>query len=218
MLKMDEFVKIYELAKNVRSNSQKISELYKNNDLTNEIREQMNKRCSTVRICTEEINYCCCIVLKDIRQDVGIEKAQHELSLVGTDIQNTKTDNNNIDEIQHTKKNTNDDNDEHQNITDNKKVKQNRNKKIYKHKSNFHNNNNKNKRKNNINEVERILNHKIPKNVNGSVMYLVKWKGYSFEECTWEPRSSFITSECIKNYQKKNKMGIFSKSIISRKV
>ena len=43
-------------------------------------------------------------------------------------------------------------------------------------------------------EVERILNRK---KIKGKYKYLIKWKGYSMKECTWEPLSSL---ENIKDY------------------
>ena len=38
-------------------------------------------------------------------------------------------------------------------------------------------------------EVEKIVSHK--KRKDGKVVYLVKWQGYSYEECTWEPAKHF---------------------------
>ena len=38
-------------------------------------------------------------------------------------------------------------------------------------------------------EVEKIVSHK--KRKDGKKVYLVKWKGYSYEECTWEPAKHF---------------------------
>ena len=43
-------------------------------------------------------------------------------------------------------------------------------------------------------EVERILDRK---KIKGKYKYLIKWKGYSMKECTWEPLSSL---ENIKDY------------------
>ena len=43
-------------------------------------------------------------------------------------------------------------------------------------------------------EVERILNRK---KIKGKYKYLIKWKGYSMKECTWEPLSSLKN---IKDY------------------
>ena len=38
-------------------------------------------------------------------------------------------------------------------------------------------------------EVEKIVSHK--KRKDGKTVYLVKWQGYSYEECTWEPAKHF---------------------------
>ena len=38
-------------------------------------------------------------------------------------------------------------------------------------------------------EVESILAHRSLQG--GKKKYLVKWKGYTFEECTWEPQANF---------------------------
>ena len=38
-------------------------------------------------------------------------------------------------------------------------------------------------------EVEKIVSHK--KRKDGKMVYLVKWQGYSYEECTWEPAKHF---------------------------
>jgi hypothetical protein len=43
-------------------------------------------------------------------------------------------------------------------------------------------------------EVERILAEKVE---NGATRYLVKWRGYADEECTWEPPKNFDTSETL---------------------
>ena len=43
-------------------------------------------------------------------------------------------------------------------------------------------------------EVEKILDRK---KIKGKYKYLIKWKGYSMDECTWEPLSSL---ENIKDY------------------
>lgn len=44
--------------------------------------------------------------------------------------------------------------------------------------------------------VEDILDTKI---INGLQHFRVKWKGYSFSECTWEPEESFNCSRQILN-------------------
>ena len=41
-------------------------------------------------------------------------------------------------------------------------------------------------------EIESILAHKKTKG--GKNRYLVKWKGYTFEESTWEPAQNFKSS------------------------
>ena len=46
-------------------------------------------------------------------------------------------------------------------------------------------------------EVETILDHK---KIRGTIRYLVKWKGYSNEENTWEPKESFNEPLIIANY------------------
>merc|ERR1712139_416986 len=38
-------------------------------------------------------------------------------------------------------------------------------------------------------EIEKILGHRTRRD--GKRVYLVKWKGYTYEECTWEPASHF---------------------------
>jgi hypothetical protein len=44
--------------------------------------------------------------------------------------------------------------------------------------------------------VEDILDTKLS---NGVQFYRVKWKGYSFADCTWEPEESFNCSKDILN-------------------
>jgi hypothetical protein len=48
-------------------------------------------------------------------------------------------------------------------------------------------------------QVERILKHRGSP---GSYQYLVLWKGYPVEQATWEPQSSFLDTECIRDYWK----------------
>ena len=38
-------------------------------------------------------------------------------------------------------------------------------------------------------EIDKILGHRTRRD--GKRVYLVKWKGYTYEECTWEPASHF---------------------------
>ena len=51
-------------------------------------------------------------------------------------------------------------------------------------------------------EVENILAHRKTKG--GKYKYLVKWKGYTFEESTWEPESNF-KSHVLRDYKAKLK-------------
>ena len=51
-------------------------------------------------------------------------------------------------------------------------------------------------------EVENILAHRKTKG--GKYKYLVKWKGYSYEESTWEPKSNF-KSHTLKAYHDQRK-------------
>ena len=46
-------------------------------------------------------------------------------------------------------------------------------------------------------EIEKILGHRRKRN--GDYTYLVKWKGFSYEESTWEPQSNF-KSHTLKAY------------------
>ena len=51
-------------------------------------------------------------------------------------------------------------------------------------------------------EVEEILAHRSTRG--GNKKYLVKWKGYTFEECTWEPAKNFKT-HTLRDYHAKRK-------------
>ena len=51
-------------------------------------------------------------------------------------------------------------------------------------------------------EIESILAHRNTKG--GAKKYLVKWKGYTFEECTWEPEKNF-KSHTLRDYHAKRK-------------
>lgn len=53
-------------------------------------------------------------------------------------------------------------------------------------------------------EVERIL---AEKPQDGETKYLVKWKGYDDEECTWEPLESFDTTEVLDLWKKQKADG-----------
>ena len=48
----------------------------------------------------------------------------------------------------------------------------------------------------------KILGHRRKRN--GDYTYLVKWKGYSYEESTWEPKSNF-KSHTLKAYHDQRK-------------
>jgi hypothetical protein len=51
-------------------------------------------------------------------------------------------------------------------------------------------------------EIESILAHRTT--TTGTKKYLVKWKGYTYEESTWEPASNF-KSHTLRDYHKKRK-------------
>ena len=51
-------------------------------------------------------------------------------------------------------------------------------------------------------EIENILAHRRTKG--GQKKYLVKWKGYTFEESTWEPEKNF-KQHTIAEYHRKRK-------------
>lgn len=48
--------------------------------------------------------------------------------------------------------------------------------------------------------IEEILDRKVE---NGILTYKVRWKGYSLDECTWEPVENFDNLEAIKKYEKR---------------
>ena len=48
-------------------------------------------------------------------------------------------------------------------------------------------------------EIEKIVAHK--KRKDGKIVYLVKWQGYTYEECTWEPAKHF-KQETLRSYHK----------------
>jgi hypothetical protein len=48
-------------------------------------------------------------------------------------------------------------------------------------------------------EIERILEHR--KGARGSLLYLVKWKGYEDVEATWEPHDSVQDTAALDNYE-----------------
>ena len=49
--------------------------------------------------------------------------------------------------------------------------------------------------------VERICTHRT--DANGTIRYLVKWRGYKAHENTWEPIESFEDSSIVENYHKR---------------
>ena len=51
-------------------------------------------------------------------------------------------------------------------------------------------------------EVEKVIDDRIRK---GKQEFLVKWKGYSADENTWEPYNNLKDNQQFKNYQKKMK-------------
>lgn len=53
-------------------------------------------------------------------------------------------------------------------------------------------------------DVERILAEKVE---DGTVKYLVKWKGYPDEECTWEPPNHFDTSDTLQDWKRQKANG-----------
>lgn len=48
--------------------------------------------------------------------------------------------------------------------------------------------------------VEEVLDRELK---DGILMYKVKWKGYSLNDCTWEPLENFDSFDIIKKYEKK---------------
>jgi len=57
--------------------------------------------------------------------------------------------------------------------------------------------------KSKIYEVESLLDKRKRKN---KTEYLVKWKGYNFSECTWEPKENIYAPHIIKNFEKEYKI------------
>ena len=51
----------------------------------------------------------------------------------------------------------------------------------------------------NVYQVEKILKRKI---IQGKAKYLTKWKGYSDEHNSWEPKESFFNTELIDFFEK----------------
>ena len=54
-----------------------------------------------------------------------------------------------------------------------------------------------------IYEIEEIIDKRKVKN---KTEYLVKWKGYKFSECTWEPKENIFSKNMIKNFEKQLKL------------
>lgn len=52
-------------------------------------------------------------------------------------------------------------------------------------------------------EIDDILDKRKKKN---KEEYLVKWKGYKFSECTWEPKENIFAPNIIKNFEKEYKI------------
>lgn len=56
--------------------------------------------------------------------------------------------------------------------------------------------------------VEAILNKRIFK---GKIQYLVKWKGYSEQECTWQPEENLTDCKAILRAYNQGKTGSVGK-------
>jgi hypothetical protein len=54
-----------------------------------------------------------------------------------------------------------------------------------------------------IYDVEEIIDKRKIKN---KTEYLIKWKGYNFSECTWEPKENIFSKKMIKNFEKQFKV------------
>lgn len=55
----------------------------------------------------------------------------------------------------------------------------------------------------NIYNAEKIIKERVK---NGQKEYLLKWKGYSSKECTWEPRENIFDQRLFMSFEKaKNK-------------
>lgn len=52
-------------------------------------------------------------------------------------------------------------------------------------------------------EIDSIIDKRKKKN---KVEYLVKWKGYKFSECTWEPKENILSKNMIKIFEKEYKL------------
>ena len=56
-------------------------------------------------------------------------------------------------------------------------------------------------------EVEEIVNHRFRK---GKIQYLIRWKNYTPEDDTWEPKENLECPEKIEAYNKKVYQGFNS--------
>lgn len=53
-------------------------------------------------------------------------------------------------------------------------------------------------------EVEKVVDKRIHK---GKVEYLLKWKGYSSDDNTWEPKDSLECPELLQEYERNRALG-----------
>jgi len=59
--------------------------------------------------------------------------------------------------------------------------------------------------------VEKIIDHRLTRN--GKLLYLIKWKGYSSNSNTWEPKEN-ITAACIEEYDEREAESEFGKNTL----
>ena len=57
---------------------------------------------------------------------------------------------------------------------------------------------------NNTHQVERIL---CDETKNGRTLYLIQWKGYPLEQCTWQPAHSFRDPQILRNWEQAKAAG-----------
>lgn len=62
-------------------------------------------------------------------------------------------------------------------------------------------------------EVEEIVNHRFRK---GKIQYLIRWKNYTSDDDTWEPKENLECPEKIEAYNKKVKTKTFLPGNITR--